>query len=273
MTVETKTEDQPTTEAEPGKAGGGEGAGIEPEAQPEGQAGSEDTKELPKELEETRKQLLRDYHKKTQALAEERKTLESDSQRYRQDAEALYSLSQQEWFKNAVAAEKNRRNGRSLDISDEDFEAIKIDKRAFQDFLNKRDKSITEGLESKFKAEFESLSKEQQKFVTEKEFDIVAREYGQAFKDANEAGELEGYLKKDYDYETAFKLLMQDKGQVAKKASAKEPNSSKAGAVEKTGMPAVRGGPVAKAKNLDEALQAAFEMARKGQKDYKIERS
>lgn len=269
----TETGDQPKLNIEPGNAGGDGDKGIELEAQSEGHSDSEiGGKDLPKELEPTRRELMRDYHKKMQALADERKTIEADAGRYRQDAEALYSLSQQQWFKDAVAAEKNKRGGKA-EISDDDFEAIKSDKRAFQDFLNKRDKSLAEGLESKFKAEFENLTKEQQKFVTEKEFDGVVREYGQAFLDANEAGELEPYLEKDYDYETAFKLLMQDRGQVAKKASANGNGSEKTGITEKRGMPAPRGGPVAKAKNLNEALEAAFEMARRGQKDYKIERS
>lgn len=269
-----ETTDQSAASPESGEAGGGAAADIDKTAQSEGQTDSEiGPKELPAELEATRKELLRDYHKKTQALAEERKALEADLSRYKQDAESLYALSQQDWFRAAVSAEKNRRSGKATEISDEEFESIRSDKRAFQEFLGKREKSIVEGLESKFKADFESLSKSQQELLTSKEFDAAAKAYGQAFIDANEAGELDAYLEKDFDYETAFKLAMQDKGLVAKKAQAKESGSPKSGAVERTGMPAARGGLVVKAKNLDEAFDAAFEMARRGHKDYSIERS
>ncbi len=222
---------------------------------------------LPKELEAKEKELMRAFHTKTQALAEKERTLAGEAEKYKQDATVLYDLTKQEWFKKAVELEKGRRSGAHQEMSDEDFESIRSDKKAFQNFLANRDKSIAESLKSEFKMEFEKLSKSQQELVTNKEFDTVANVYGDEFKQANDSDALDKYLDKGYDYETSFKLYMQDQGKVARKQDAL-PEKRKSGAVEKSGMAQVRGGPVVKAKNLTEALDRAFDLARKGQKDY-----
>ena len=158
---------QPTPAVESGNAGGGEGAGTghqAPELETEKGLGVE----VPPELKEKEKELLRAFHSKTQALAERERTIGAEVEEYKRDAMALYDLAKQDWFKKAVETEKGRRTGKgsqAAEITEETFEALKSDKRAFQDFLAQRDKDIVDGLESRFRGEFEKLGKSQQQRI------------------------------------------------------------------------------------------------------------
>ena len=174
--------------------------------------GTLESTNIPPELEETKKNLLRDYHKKTQAFSEERGKLNSEIEKFKRDAETLYDLAGRDWFKRALDEEKTRRSGSSVEeLSDDEFEAIKNDKRVFREFLTKRDKSISDGLRDEFKTEFNKLSSSQQAILTEKEFDSTANAYGADFLAANKNGELDVYLDKDFDYETAYQLYKQNR--------------------------------------------------------------
>lgn len=264
-------QDKPSATA----TGGEETTDIEQssDAQSDGQTDSKSEdilhkKELPPELEATRKELLKSFHQKTQALSAKEKEFE----RYASDAKMFYELGQEKWFKDAVAAEKARRAGATQEISDEEFETIRSNKKAFQDFLSRQNKAVAESLKSEFKGEFEKLSKNQKEILAEKEFDDVAGVYGQDFIEANDTNALDSYLDKGYSYEDSFKLYMQDQGKVAKKADSR-PAPSRSAVIEKRGAPSARGSAVVKAKNLDDALNRAFDLARKGQKDYRLEKA
>src|SRR3990167_4546378 len=78
--------------------------------------------QVPPELEETKKNLLRDYHAKMAEFAIAQK-----------DSTTLQKLFQQEWFKRAMDAEKSKKSGAALafELTDDQFEAAKSDKRAF----------------------------------------------------------------------------------------------------------------------------------------------
>src|SRR3990167_8797235 len=86
-------------------------------------------KDVPPELVEKQKELMRAFHSKTQALAEKERALQSETAQYKQDAQALYELSKQDWFKKAVEIEKAQRNGASMEIPEEAL----TDKRVLQD--------------------------------------------------------------------------------------------------------------------------------------------
>lgn len=278
---EGTAEVQETIELKPGvqeTAGGEIGSANDTatDAQPEDKAGSEtvdalEKKDLPPELQTQQKELLRAFHAKTKALADKEKDLTATAQRYEQDAKVLYDLGKQDWFKKAIETEKVRRSGAHIEVSAEDFEAIKSDPKAFQTFLAQRDRALADSIKSEFKVEFDKLNKNQQELVTTREFETVAENYGDEFTQANESGGLEPYLKDGLDYERSFKLYMADQGKVARKTGEQtSPERKKAGVIERGGMATVRGGPVYKAKNLNEALDRAFDLARKGTKEYRL---
>lgn len=263
--------------SESGDTGGGTSAIEENRDGQPGQTGTSGEKladNLPPELETKHKELLKAFHEKTQKLADDRRQLELETARYKQDAEVLYGLADKQWFKKAIEDEKARRSGASMEISDDDLEAARTDNKAFRELLSRRDKAITESLRSEFKPEFDKLTEHQKELVTEREFDTVAEEYGADFRKANDEGLLDPYLNKGLDYESAFKLLEADNGRLAKKASRQESLISKrSGSIEKTGMATTRGGPVHKVRNLDEAISRALELASRGQKDYRLEKA
>lgn len=227
--------------------------------------------ELPPELKEKEKELMRSYHEKTQALAREREALAGETTVYKQDAQALYELSKQEWFKQAVEAEKGRRSGKTMEMTPEQFEVIKADPRAFHEYLVSRDERRDAALKQQFANEISRLGNTQAELLASRELEAVTGKYGQEFTDAKNSQALKPYLDKNFDHETAFKLYMQDNGKVAgaKKPAAPLTEAERRDAsVERPGMPKVRGGPVVVANNLNEALDRAFDLARRGVKDY-----
>jgi hypothetical protein len=254
--------------AESGNAGGGaDGAAIDTTAGGSTQdgAGNHGAELTPEQLKEKEKELLRGFHSKTQALAEKERALDQ----YVKDARAFYGLSDQQWFKQAVEAEKARRAGAGPDLSDEAFEALKSDKKAFLEYQSRRDKALVESVTSQFKPELEKLGKSQEELHANREFEGVAAKYGKAFKDANDTGALDSYLQKGLDYDTAFILHEQAHGRVAGKAPA-TPADRRGSITDKGGMSSARGGPVVKAKSLDDYLDRALDLIGRGSKDYRI---
>lgn len=239
----------------------------------EGNEGKGLVKEVPPELAAKEKELMQAFHEKTQKLAEEKRRMEQEGSAYKQDAQALYELSKQDWFKTAIEAEKARRQGRALEINPDTFEALKNDPKAFSEYLAKRDQAVADSLKSQFKSEFEKLGRSQQEILVSREKESVASKFGEEFTAAEKNGDLTPYLQEGLSYERAYKLYCQDNGKIAGKKSEAPPSADrKTGAIEKGGMSRVKGGPVVKAKNLSEALDRAFELAAKGVKDYRFER-
>ena len=270
MTVE---ETDQTQQAEPVNDGGGAAEVIDnSESSTQGQEGSDlGVKDLPEALQAKEKELMREFHAKTQALSEKEKALTGEAETYKGDAQAFYNLSRQEWFKQAVEAEKARRSGAATEISDEVFEAAKNDKRAFSELLSKREKAIAADIEAKFQEKFDRLGKSQGDILAEREVSSAASKYGDEFTEAKESGALKPYLAKDHDHDTAFILYMQSQGKVAGKPKG-DPATVRSGAIEKTGMVKAKGGPVMRPKNLGDALDRAFDLAKRGVKDYRFER-
>jgi hypothetical protein len=272
--------DQAAAESQPGAdsaAGSGQEQAIE-NAQGVQDGGDKSNTlgvEVPPELKEKEKELVRGFHKKMQELSAKEKELEQRYGEAEKDAKTLYTIAQQEWFKKAAEEEKARRRGISMDMTAEQFEEIKNDPRRFAEYLSKRDQAVAESLKTQFKTEFDKLSKSQSELQADREVERLQGKYGDDFVQAKDSGKLDSYLKDGFDRETAYKLLCQDEGRVAGKPKQKEaaPVNSKGGTVEKTGIVNARGGPVVKAKSLDEALDRVFEMQGKGIKDYRLERA
>ena len=250
----------------------------------EGQAeGQEDTgadslerKDLPPELEEVRKNLLRDYHSKTGKLAEERKLLQAKYERDAADAKALREIATEDWFKSAIDAEKKRRSGtvEDTEMSDEEFQQVRDDKRAFADLINKRINSV---LEARLGAELSSHRKEIMELRRDREHERLADEHGVTFTKAKSDGALDEYVQKGYSLEDAFaKYMLKNKQrQPDNKDVEREAErllaAKKNGSVNKDGTMSPRGVRVVQAGNFSDVVDHVWKASQEGQK-VKIER-
>ncbi len=251
--------------SESSNAGGaGDGQAIDAnEDSTQGQGNDLGVKEVPPELKEKEKELVRGFHAKSQAFAEEKRVLNERLAAAERDAAAFNNLIKQDWLKEAAEKEKALRTGRATELSQEAFESIKNDPNAFSKFMNEHDQRLLSSIKSQLAPELDKLNKSQGDFAAEKALDAAARQYGKDFVEAKESGALDNYLK-EYDPATGYKLYCQDHGKVAGKAEVK-PAALKNGVVEKNGMSQARGGPVIKIKGgLNEMLDRAFEQARQG---------
>lgn len=226
------------------------------------------------ELEQTRKELLRDYHGKTQKLSTREKQLESEWGSYKKDAETLYGIMEQPWFKKAMADEKARRSGNAadLDLSDDQFVAALSDKTAFTKMVRQVAESIAE---RKVGEKLSPAQEELQALKADREFQAVAAEHPD-LKKLNQDGLLDEYLKQGYSYAVAYKLYKFDHQESAEQVERKAQEllqTKKAGSVEKTGVPKLNGAAkVYKAKTWDQAFDRAWEALQRGETDARIER-
>ncbi len=228
--------------------------------------------DAPAELKEKEKELMRAFHAKTQALAEDRKTLVAETEQYKQDALAFYNLSKQEWFKNAVASEKKLRSGQSAEITDEEYDAARNDKGAFSALLSKRDAALAASLKSQFGEEISKLAGTQTNLLKTQEERAALDKFGDDFSKAKKSGALDDYMREFGNMETAYKLWCQDNGKVAgKKPEPAKPEKPPL-VLERGGLVNARGGTVVKVKTIDEAIDRAFELVGKGVKDWSFKK-
>lgn len=244
---------------------GGEGTGTNGEAQAEGTASNALGVEVPDGLKEKEKELLKAFHSKTQALADKEKSLEA----HKHDAETLYELVSQPWFKDAYKQFREGNNSQK-EMSDEEWDSLRQDKRAFNEFLSKRDKATADSLRSEFRNELGKLSKEQKEIQSSLEFKKTAEEFGEDFVSAQKDGSLKEYLDEGHNLRRSYQLFKSDRGEVAKKSEKQSVDSKRSGTVEKNGLSSARGGKVYKAGSLDAALNQIFDAAARGEKDYRV---
>ena len=176
------------------------------------------------------------------------------------------------WFQEAYNAEKGRRSGAVQELSDETFENIKNDKRAFQEYVQK----LAEGMVASKVGE--SLSKTQKKIKELEEEREVSALQGKHtdFKAIKESGGLDEFLDKGHDYESAYALYKLRNGSKDLRSDIEKEAEAilarrKAGAVEKSGTSLPAGaGEVIKAKNLDQALEGLFQAHAQGKKNVRV---
>ncbi len=250
------------TDVQPGQAGNAESAGA-----------------LSPELEQTKKNLIRDYHEKTQRLAEEKRQLELERAGDREAADSFRGLAQQEWFKRAIQEEKARRSGALEDLTDEDFDALRTDKRAWTDKTRKLVERIVESRLGQVGQEVSNTRMSLEEIQHEREFNSIASKY-KDFEVLNEQGAFDEYLKSDpsITFKEAYALYKLDHPGNSSNGSAdieKEAvrllDEKKSGAVERNGVAQVRGKRIVKAKNYDDAFQKAWESVSRGE-DVELQR-
>ena len=267
MELNVGNENQPEGEVSDTGNAGAEGSaeeGIQPGQDSTEGEGNLGVGEVPPELKAKEKELMRAWHEKNQAAAERQRTLDEKQK-------ALDGVYNQEWFRKALADERERRAGRVSELTPEAFEALKNDPRAFQEYFLKREEAMEANLKSQFAPEIEKLGKSQQELAASREYDSVKDKYGEEFVSANKEGALDKYIDKGFDYDVAFKLHMQDQGKVAG-AKQENPAARRAAAIEKGGLSKSRGGPIHKVGTLEDALSMAISLSQKGVKDFTLER-
>ena len=245
-----------------------------PAVQSEGKADNQQgetigPEKIPAELAETRKQLLADYHKKTQELANERKALEP----LKGESETLRKLMEADWFKQAYAAEKEARQGRVSQVPDEALSNVGLSREAFE--LVKS--SLAKEFEAKYGRQLSSTAQTVENLAMEKEFMTFAKANPDAV-DLRERGLLDPYLKKGADYELAYKAAKFDLEKIEGPARTQQKaaeilSAKKAGSVDKGGIPKVTGQRImqTKGKSLDQILTDLFHAESRGE-SVKIER-
>ena len=268
--LETAVDDHAQAAAEPGthgESGGGdataivENQGVQPEGQ-QGNAEGETTKQdaVDPALEKTRKELLQDYHTKTQALADERRRLDVELSRAKDDAGQFQKLMEQSWFQKAIEAEKARRTGLASELSEDQFEALKSDPRAFRNYVLQLADGIVQERVGK------SLTDTQKKINSleaEREFEIAAADYPE-IRELNKNGALDEYLQRGKSFEEAYKLYKFDHefADLQKKIAQRtaDVQSKRAGSVAINGVPKVNGGTqIIEASNLEESFNLLWD--------------
>ena len=205
---------------------------------------------LSPELEETRKQLMADYHSKTQKLAEEKRQLESQMSGFQEKAGMLDKLLGQDWF---VKALESRRGGQQEPgLSQEELERAGIGQEqmsAFEKIIQARMKSELQKLEPTLKAH----NAEIREMKLEKERGVFRKVY----PDFAQVEKSEAYQKLEAQHgpKTAYALARLE---VSPQSSTQEAErilaARKAASVAKGGPTKVDGKKVFKSRNFRETL-------------------
>ena len=229
-------------------------------------------KNLPPELEETRKQLMRDYHNKLNKTKEDKIRFEREMEKLKGESSTLQQLLQQEWFRKAAESERARRSGQiqELGLTDEEFQAATTDKAAFSKLVHKIAAQVAEARVGRVEPALGQTAQSLQEIQRDREFESVASQY-KDFRTINDQGGLDPYLERGYDFKAAYAQYKLDHP-TTRTTEPVDPRLKQAGAVSAGGQVRVNGQKVVKARNLDEALDAAFAEIQAGNKDFKIER-
>lgn len=251
-----------------GASGGGEGeSNVEgQESSTQGQEGNVsegsllEAGNLSPELEETRKQLMADYHSKTQKLAEEKRQMEAKMQGFQEKASMLDNLLTQDWF---VKVLEGRRNGQQdPGLSQEELEQAGIGKET----ASALDKIVQARLDAalrKLEPTLKSHNAELRELKLEKERAVFRKVY----PDFSKVEETEAYKKLEAQHgpKTAYALARLE---VSPQSSTQEAErilaARKAASVAKGGPTRVEGRRVVKSKSLDETLNILGDVLRAG---------
>ena len=253
--------------------------GDDKSAQPKGAEGSAENvgaDDLPPELEESRKALLRDYHEKTQKIAVERKQWDEERKQLKSNNDVLQRLFDEPWFKKAYESEKAARNGAALpqDISEEQLQELGANPRKLVEFIQKYLETV---VENKLAPSLKRTDNEVRGLKADREKERLGKEH-EDFTDILGSGVLDKYLDQGHGYESAYANWRLKQGVRSLKGEAEKEAerilaARRAGVVEKAGAPKVNGTQVFKGvKTLNDALDKAWEARMKGITNFRLER-
>lgn len=232
--------------------------------------------EVPPELEETRKSLLKDYHAKTQAIASERREIEKTLGTAQSDQATLHTLLQKPWFQKALANERVNKVGGESEITEDELSVIQSDPKAFMEAVRREARRESMRLHhEKVEPSLSKVTASQNEIQLEREYDRAVADYGDDFKKAADGGHLDKSLDEGKTYKEAFAMHSldgpRDQSSVEKQA-ARLLASRKAASVAKGGRARVTGSEVVKVKSFDEALDFAMDSLKRD-KDVKLEKA
>lgn len=274
--------DQTATDIESGAdATGGDAADIDENADLQSSQDDKDAQavadaNLPPEVIEAKKNLVKDYHAKTQKLAKQQRLFESENASFKQDAEFFRSLAKQPWF---VEAYDSQRKGKveEFNLSKEEFDEAttspdamaKIMRRAFETWGK-----------SMFGNELGQTKQTLIKLQEQQEISQLSVKYPD-FKPMLDSGELRGYLDKGQGFASAYALAKLEDGgpdaledeAKAEAAAEKLLKKKKAAAVSKGGVATPKGARIVKAKSFEDAFDQVLALRMKGVTEVKVERA
>lgn len=220
-------------------------------------------KELPKELEPVKEQLLKDYYAKTREVAEQKRGLESVQEKARLLEELWNYPRFQEWYK----AEQSHTQTPQQSLTEEQMTEFQQNPQKLQEYIDSR-------IEQKYGSSMNQTQEQLENIRLDKEFDSMATKYSD-FDAINDAGLLDPYFDRGLDVKAAYAEYKLDNpgnvnANVAKKA-AEIVNKSQLGSTEKPTGVTHPGAKVFKPKSLNEAMDIAFNATGKGEK-FRFER-
>src|SRR3990167_3986216 len=229
-------------------------------------------KDLAPELEETRKELMRDYHSKMQSIKEDKIRYERETEKLKNSDSTLQQLMQQEWFKAAANTERARRSGQVTDfnLTEEQFEAAKTDKSAFLKLVQNVADQIASAKVGRVEPELGDTRKKLEDMTKDRDFERVSAKHKE-FKALHEKGALDSYMGKGFDFETAYARYKLDHPSVA--AAALTGADKRSGSIGVVGNTQVRGQRVIEAKNFEDAWDQVWAAHEAGEKDVKVVRA
>jgi len=208
--------------------------------------------DVPPELQEKQKELVRAFHDKTQELAKQRKDWETKLAEADNTTATFKRLLEQPWFQKAYSEWKDNRNAESKPVlNEETYQKILADPRAFEEVVRKL---VREESGAKLGQHDEAL----RKLTHEREFDAAARDLGPEFKKFNDDGLLEPHLRAGYDFKAAYALAKLERGKngdserISQEAQ-RQLAAKKAGAVGKVGLSNVNASKVLRVKRGEDA--------------------
>jgi len=252
----------------------GETGGVQSEQGDNAKLGPDN---LAPELEAQKKELLRDYHEKMQSIASEKKQSQGDLEKFKQHSGMLEKLMTQDWFKEAYQLEREKRDGGvTEEITPDTLQTITSDPKAFQEYLDKREKRIERLVSERLGL----VQKETANIKSEREFETLATKHSD-LRELNDKGALAKYLDKGYELEDAYRLAKNDvapKQTAAKlqEEAAKLLAAKRAGAVDKTGSAGIRGSKVIKINPKKVSFDQLFDLTHNelasGNQDFVLEK-
>lgn len=229
-------------------------------------------KDLPKELEPFKKQLLDTFYAKTRELAGEKHNIDA----YKQKAEMLAQLVEYKPFQDWYAKEQGNIGGGNgnqpqpqVQFTDEQITAAGNDPAKLLEMVNQTVDSRVAQQMSQLNQTVGKTQKQLEDMSLDKELAGLEAKYSD-FGKISQSGLLDTYLDQGLSYKSAYAQFRLDNPQYTQAAIAKEAtalvNQSKDGVTGKpSGLPNL-GAKILKPRSLEEGISMSFNAVEKGEK-------
>jgi len=210
-TSEVETNDAPQSDVEGSETNEGSDGNEGAETKPATEDGQEDfVGNVPKELETFKKDILKAFYKKTEALAAQRKEIESVKSKA-ELMEQLYNYPKfREWYEHEQKVISGEAPAKEETMSEEQLEELKSDPVKFQKYMMDQMNNLIESkLGNGVKQTQAQLEEMRERMEVEKEYKTTSSKFSD-FDDLSTTGLLDDYLDKGFSYEEAYKMYKFD---------------------------------------------------------------